>query len=112
METVMPASSASHSQTDWKLWPSSRAARISGQRAQIWPALVSGFFARRCARRFRVSGIQSSANDAPHIPREWGGGFGTPNRKNIFVGETIGDGWKRARRIATVLKGRDNPRQL
>jgi len=33
--------------------------------AQIWPALVSGFFARRCARRFRVSGIQLSANSAP-----------------------------------------------
>ena len=67
---MIPASSVSHSEIDRKLWPSARAALISGQSAQIWPDLVSGFFARRCARRFRVSGIQLSANNAPHIPRE------------------------------------------
>src|ERR1041385_3756103 len=92
METVMPASSANQSQMDRKLWPSSSAARISGQRAQIWPALVSGFFARLCARRFRVSGIQLSANNTSHIPREWERGFGTREGQKILVGETISGG--------------------
>src|SRR5215475_13947424 len=96
METVMPASSANHGQMDRKLWPSSSAARISGQRAQIWPALVSGFFARLCARRFRVSGIQSSANNTSHIPREWERVFGTPNRRNIFVVAAIRGGSKQS----------------
>ena len=34
---MIPASSVSHSEIDRKLWPSSRAALISGQSAQIWP---------------------------------------------------------------------------
>src|ERR1041385_739441 len=99
---------------DLKLCPSASAALISGQSAQIWPALVSGFFARRCARRFRVSGIQLSANNTPHIPREWERDFGTRNRRNIFVGETIRGGSKQsatdrdsfrgARQSATVAR--------
>lgn len=106
---MIPASSVSHSEIDRKLWPSARAALISGQSAQIWPDLVSGFLARRCARRFRVSGIQLSANNAPHIPREWERGFGTRDGQKIFVEETIGG---RSQQSATVSGGRNNPQQF
>jgi hypothetical protein len=85
---------------------SARAALISGQSAQIWPAFVSGFFARRCARRFRVSGIQLSPNSPPHIPREWERGFGTRDGQKSFVEATIGG---RSQQGAT---DRDRSRQL
>ena len=55
--TTTPPSSSSHCRMLAKLCPSAIAVWISGQRARICPALVAGFFPRRCARRCRVSVI-------------------------------------------------------
>jgi hypothetical protein len=58
---TMPASSSSHWQIVARPCPSALAARISGQRTRNWPALVEGFFPRRCARRSVVSAIHGSS---------------------------------------------------
>src|ERR1700693_3994365 len=54
---MIPASSSSHWRIVARLCPSALAARISDHRARNWPALVAGFFTRRCARRSLVSVI-------------------------------------------------------
>lgn len=112
METVMPASSANQSQMDRKLWPSSSAARISGQRAQIWPALVSGF--SRAVARGGFGFLESSCRPTTPLLYQ-GNGKGCSGRRiaGIFSsGRQFAADRNRAQRIATVLAVRDNPQRF
>ena len=110
---MIPASSVSHSQTDRKLWPSARAALISGQSAQIWPDLVSGFFARRCARRFRVSVLEFVGVKPPSGYQGNGkevSGRGTGRKFSLR--RRLAADRNRAQRSATVSGGGNNPQQF
>ena len=84
----------SQSQIDLKLCPSSSAALISGPSAQIWPALVSGFFARLSARRLGLLGSSFGQQGPPYTK-----GMGEQCRDDVAEENLAGgDDW---RRIAT-----------
>ena len=95
---MIPASSVSHSQTDRKLWPSARAALISGQSAQIWPTWYPAFFAplRDAASLFRNP---LSPQQRPSYTKGVGKGLRDAGRSENF---RRGDDW---RQIATERNG-------